>query len=374
MSYRQGWDTLLRVSGDTVGGKFNEAFAQGALGEALVQASCELAREDPRFGNLTSYEKGFYKGLCSEYGYDIDEVQRPGNAYTGGQCPVPYFIIYDVVYQNQTIPDREVGAHYGKIHSVELDDDGFVVITHGTRDNPEAKVMQRYGSGASQGGYTDLSNVRVRRSDGEADDCGDGEPPVLEPPTGEKCFDIVFSGETQPTTFCRSHGQPFDSEFCFETDEYIVCVSPDGISITSKDDLEKPVGKKPFNEDDFEPKTPECIPPEEFEQLSEEEKEGGIEACESDVEELKWLLVQITEFPNLGKAIFHPKPENTDYYAGYVVWYINTKGGQFTLPAIPIRKAKMAFKPPEDINGYRVYTTNKAKVKLTELKEKPSNG
>lgn len=357
--------------------------------DSAIKLTCNINEVYANDIAKSTYDRAFINTLCDLTGNPFPTIQPA--PFEGGQCDG---VLYDVLPtverftgDNNQVADTTFvfrGVR-GRIREVTVvpdanDPNEFQVTVVGSNpDGSRLIVSQRLGDGFTA---ANVKSARVTRPDGLPDDCGNpdgGYPPSPERPA-KFCQAIVTNPELPSGTFdivgkegCLPGDTNLDFPICVDFEEFTVCLDYDGVYITRKPEAPK-VGEKPFNEEDFDEEEAECVPPEEVELDEEGNPIEGVEVCENDTEELKWLLVTITEFPHLGKAVFHVDPKNTDYYAGYVVWYIDTKDGQYTLPAIPIRKEKMAFRPPEDANGYRVYTTNKAKVKLKELKEKPENG
>ena len=100
------------------------------------------------------------------------------------------------------------------------------------------------------------------------------------------------------------------------------------------------------------------------------ESMDGVDSCEADVNELDWLLVELIDLPEEGKRVLHKDPNHDDHFAGYVVWKVEAEGQSYYLPAQPVRKVRNAYRPPQDVNGYAVYSTNKARMRISELKRK----
>lgn len=216
--------------------------------------------------------------------------------------------------------------------------------------------------------------TNIDTTDGSPDDCGNADGTVQE----ERCVFYQFQGELAPTKFCLDENASINGEVCFISQGVKVCVGPDGITIeqdalADEEDV-KDIDELPFDEENFDEEDSECTPPEDIELEADGGIPEGVEACEGETEELKWLLVKVTKEPYTGKVILYPDPQNDCIFAGYVAWYIEKGGEKLFLPAFPIRKRNNAFKPPADVNGYNVYSTNGAKLSIKELKEKKSDG
>jgi hypothetical protein len=96
-----------------------------------------------------------------------------------------------------------------------------------------------------------------------------------------------------------------------------------------------------------------------------EESEESVEEEEKERPDIEWVLLEITKYPPGGKTMLMQSSEDNTYFAGYFSWILNNSVDNYRLEEIPIRKEKMAFRNPGDVQGYRFYTVNKAKIKST---------
>ena len=110
--------------------------------------------------------------------------------------------------------------------------------------------------------------------------------------------------------------------------------------------------RKVFNPDDY---SPEDI----------EESLEGVEEEEKKRTDIEWVLLTITKYPPGGKTLLMGNEDDNTYFAGYFSWILNNGVEDYRLEEIPIRKSKMAFRSPRDVQGYRFYTVNRAAIKST---------
>ena len=98
-------------------------------------------------------------------------------------------------------------------------------------------------------------------------------------------------------------------------------------------------------------------------------EEDEVEDIEVEDKEIIWVLVEISTFPIKGKSILASNQNDNDYFAGYFSWLLEDDK-KYRLETFPIRKQFQAFKAPENIGGYSLYSVNGAKLKAKQVKKK----
>jgi hypothetical protein len=82
-------------------------------------------------------------------------------------------------------------------------------------------------------------------------------------------------------------------------------------------------------------------------------------------------LVTITKFPpEKEKTIIQKVEANNDYFAGYFNWIVTLDGVDYRTPSLPVRKTKNAYKAPDNLKTYAVYSVNGAEFSIVEKKKK----
>ena len=82
------------------------------------------------------------------------------------------------------------------------------------------------------------------------------------------------------------------------------------------------------------------------------------------------MLVTVTTPPEKRKTILRPNPIDNTFYAGWFRWTVEIDGISYGLPELPINKPSIIFRRPDEATGYRLHTTNGAKVKTQKLIQK----
>lgn len=393
----------MNITGRSMGKISNWDIVFGAVGQAQAELYQGLANNDVPFVetaiNLTcdindaysntlansAYEKSFINTLCGLTDNPVPQRENPG--FTGGQCiGVSYgiqvllerFDSNGTKLQDTTFTLQGIRGAIRRINIIPASDNEFEFFLSVANDAPDGSVTVSSlstGIGFSQ---MNIKSILVYREDGQPDTCGDplGEyPPSPERPD-QFCAPVQTSKDLPPGTFdivelegCIPGDTDLKFPICISYGEFEICFDLDGIFKNPKGRDEEP--PTAFDPDELDEEDPECTPPEDIELEENGESPEGVEACESETEELEWLLITITKFSDTSKIIAHQKEELSDYFAGYLCWKVKNKSGDFYFPAIPIRKQRNVYKPPEGINGYAVYTTNGAKVSIKEVKKKP---
>lgn len=385
------WDIIFGAVGETQADIYKGlANHDVPFVDTAIRLTCNINAAYSDTLARSAYERGFINRLCDLTNNPLP-ARIPAN-FSGGQCDGVIYRVLVKVERFDTngsqVPDTAFvfNSVRGAIQDVNVipfadDPNRFTVAVVGTNADGSRQVNgQELGVGFSS---ANVAEVTVTRPDGLPDDCGDppdGLPPS--PPRPDQFCEVVQTDvDLPPGTFeiveadegCIDGDTNLTFPICIEYQGFELCFDLDGIFKNPLGD-EKKIGEKPFDEEDFDEEDAECTPPEDVELEENGEPPEGVEACEGETEELQWLIVTITKFSDTGKIIVHKDEEFTDYFAGYVVWKITKQGQDYYLPAIPIRKKHNAYKPPIDVNGYGVYTTNGAKVSIKELKEKKTDG
>ncbi len=312
----------------------------------------------------------------------------PSAGWNGGQCE-------DATYRVACVWDgdeRAIATVEGQIITVKCEQTGrnfySIIVNEG---------LANVASGGNFGVIPIDSNheaINVTRPDGLPDDCGDppgGQYPDSGTPDPEETNFVVDHDDGTSSAF--NLVLPFaETAIVFEGDNYDVTVNVDGISIEPKEDSGSDPGDEPgnsendcleaierceeainniflppFKEEDYEEMPSEYTSPEDAALLENGELGEGVEVCESGAVEADYILITLTKLPRKGQWVLHQNPENSDFFAGYLCWKIIEDGENYFYPPLPVRKSKNVFKVPEGVNGYSAYTTNGAKMQITEL-------
>lgn len=354
---------------------------------------CNLHNKHPDKWFVPPVTRGFLTAVCGGAGLATPELSRFG----GGQCPENYIIIgkWEVTrrFQSGTFPVEEtlIGEPGipGAITDIELNAiDGANVLDFNIftsySDNPR---LVRIDQSSGVGYVINTVKYEFVRADGQPDVCenssgypdsGDVNNTDI---TNTVSVDITNNNGDTISTQDIDVSVAFDgNNFTFPTTVSVGGITVDvdfngfnaggGSGADGGDGADGGGGsttteyKKPFDPEGFERIFKEPPPP-----PGEEEEEEEVEEEEIENPEIVWVLVEITTLPHDGKVILQNNENNNDYFAGYFHWTISTPGGNYMLPAIPIRKKRNAFKSPSDALGYTLYTVNKAKVSTKLYKQ-----
>jgi hypothetical protein len=325
------WGDFVEQVGRVQGGVIQDVASDFKIGKAALNASCNLLQQPSQLEKLNKYERGVYRGLCGNAGFNLP-VTTTSIAGAGGQCPVGYFSTIQYVFEG-TATTREVGIWYGKLKDIKFNSTrDRILIVGGSPTNANATQEYEFlATGSAQRPFSSFKLISIRRSDGQPDNCGTlpnipGADPNAPPPP-ETCITVDLPGEVSPVQLCRPPNTPQNGKNCFTGGGYSVCLTPDGVEINE----EKP----------------------------------------PEIEVLDWVLVTITKFPpEKEKTIIQKVEANNDYFAGYFNWIVTLDGVDYRTPSLPVRKTKNAYKAPDNLKTYAVYSVNGAEFSVLEKKKK----
>lgn len=359
----------------------------------LVRLWCNTANKYP---NLTAFNP-FGRGLLESYCPLVSAPTPPdAEGFIGGQCEGVAYVCTGIYvngnvtlggcYETKTwtsapILGRVTGLRIGLGNGAGVQIENHVDQVAQVIDDGTDTLLR---NDSRQCGYTTVSApqayagfiriVECHPADDSEDLCGDLIPTFPPDPPIEA---NDFRGNLVYNVF-NDQGDPIYSDIL----NYTINVSPGdimnlnidlgGVNFTFGSDginTPSPVAPDgggggdesppPFNEVDFEPTVLE--EGEELEVTPEEQE---------DEERIAWVTVDITTVPFKGKTVLQGNEEDNDYFAGYLAWTIPVGGGKYRLPQQPVRKRFSAFKAPDNVVGFRVYSVNGAKLSATIHREK----
>lgn len=381
------WSNWVEDLGQNVGD-----FTQQAS-TALVQIWCRTANKYP---NLTAFNP-FGRGLLQSYCNLANAPTPPDqDGFTGGQCTgVAYIctgiyvngnITYAGCYETLTWTSLPI---LGAVTGLRISDaDGAAVQIENNvgqlvsvNDDMTDSLLR---NSARECGYTTVSApqayagfiriVECHPADGSEDTCGDLIPTF---PPDPPIDPADFSGNFVYNVF-NDNGEPIYNDIL----NWSININPGSVS-----NIDIDLGGVNFNFGTEGINTPDPLPPGgEFRRILREppfnvtlydpvdlEEGEELEITEEDQEEeerIAWVTVTITADPVKGKTVLQSNIEDNDYFAGYFSWTVPVGDGAFRLPPEPIRKKSSAFKAPDGVVGFRVYSVYGAKLKATVYREK----
>ena len=303
----------------------------------------------------------------------------------GGQCTATYRI----EYQKALIQDGTFQNWYGAFQTGFIDGpiQSFEMTVGGsTIPDPYVGHWQFRGQYIDTGpfnggGYQFIANgviaaniggsgnrlVRFVRTDGQPDNCGDGdesfEYPADNPLSDEdKTTNITINNSDNttfviPLTFIDASQTDFNVNF-FLGDLTIpnggvgVQIDQNGVSFNGEGGT--------LDAGDF-PKGDTCKPKKpSFPDL---EEEPGQEEEEDD--NIEYVKINLTTFPD--RASYGNSEDETNFFAGFLKWNIDGKG--YTVPQYIMNKDSV-FEAPENTKGYIVTFRNGARGIVTKFKVK----
>ncbi len=421
MGLIESWRENRQRFGESAGDFANNFASKNFIADRALAITCYVAEFHPEnYANMSPLLRSFVDTSCRDKG-EPGLPPFPERNFDGGQC-------VGVQYKITSTGLRYFNGENPQGLTYTVSPHGPLLDVFIGRDSPvsDSRILGLQAHAYDQNGnekwfispiggvgvtYQEIDRV-IERVDGLADDCGnlgdDLYPPSGDPPPEDIRIDIDY-GEQGGDQF--NLVLPFSpTEIIFEGDEYDVKVDVDGISLDPKIDVDINVGGDgtgdgtggggtgdgtggggdgegegdgeacvvainniflpPFDEEEFEEEPSECTPPGDIELLANGEIPEGVEACEAEFTELEFLLITLTTLPDNGRNVLHQNPAHTDWFAGYLCWKIVEEGQSYYYPPIPVRKSRNAFRRPEGVNGYATYTTNGAKMHVSQVKRK----
>jgi len=390
MSLMSTWSEISEWLGGTSGQFLNDLSQKSAIANGALGVVCNIANYHPgNYQRMNSLTRSFVDNACHEgqLGGFNDYTPPP---FPGGQCAgVQYEVLLEATTQfNGDGRANQTSRHvvYGTIDDIKVERPtpvndpriiAFSVYAHDINGNEKY-----YGKPIGGVGWTaQLVDIEIIRMDGEEDNCGNvdgtGFPPPQDLSEEVRSFDTTFH-ETNNTFIQENY--PEGDTINFYGDDYNVEIDHEGIHIIPKEDIEDdPGNNEPVQCVITEPV--ECIhkPPEgepavnvqeeyepELDGTEEEEKEEE----EQEATNVTYVLVTVTTPPEYRKTILRPDPQDNTFYAGWFRWIVDIEGTKYSLPEMPINKPSIIFRRPDEATGYRLHTTNEAKVKTTKLVKK----
>ena len=310
-TWKQGRERIARQAGE----QLNEIAEENLLVDGALDVACYVAEFHPdNYNQTTPFLRSLIDSTCRAYGRTGLPPRESATSFTGGQCVgSTYQVTFQFErYQGNTLAQtgernfiRVPGAIQAVIGGYASDDPPVAIAKIVIDPDPPNKGITEI----PLGGINDrivITGVQVAVEDGQPDNCGN--PPLSDrPDSGQvpkegRCFSVEFDGEQ--IELCLNEETLPGSKFCFESENLIICISEEGISVEQKPDIDE----IPFDEENFDEKDAECTPPEDIEAETNGEPPEGVTVCEGETEELKWLLTTITKFSDTSKIIAHKDP------------------------------------------------------------------
>lgn len=121
-----------------------------------------------------------------------------------------------------------------------------------------------------------------------------------------------------------------------------------------------------YNENNYKTVFPPATPEEETPQSEEEAPE--VEDLQKELsKETIYIGISIVRKPQKGRGQIYRETIDADYFAGYIVFNLNSGGKIWQAQPIPIRKQDNLYEIPEYATGYRTYAINGATIKVREI-------
>ena len=348
MGIIKGIEEWQEQQGENVGD-----FAQNTLNK-VGGFICGLRRKYPNSFFDRSFGRGLANSICANY-EDAPLLPQEGN-FSGGQCEDVLYnvtVTFDRRFNNNTTRITETTKTYGAIRSIELErnppDIGNLLYIV-ARGEPGERVPGGNGviSVGGVGFQATIVSIQVEREDQGFDGCGDIDPtfppdPVRDSDDFSTTVEVCEYADDGTSIYCEDvsiqldEKDKYDFPVCVTVDGKKICLDADGWSIEDA--------------------------PEEEEEKEEEEFD--------EIEVLEAVTVTVNELPTkFNKRITRENAKDTEIFAGYLAWSKVIDGSEFFYPAIPIRKEKNIFIPPEDVQTYSVYYNFNLSGTVKEIKKK----
>lgn len=399
MGKLSNWDALTGAIGTTQAELYQGlANLDIPFVDAAIKLTCNINSEHADTLAKTAYERAFINTLCNLTGGATPQELPP--PFAGGQCSgVRYRVTIttdrffinsgDLIQENVVRDDfvtyGEVSAVYGELGVND--------------DRPELSAYYFFINGFTADGDIDnrryfiagnnireeIKDISLAREDGLPDNCGD---PASSFPPGATRPDIfsqpVVDDSSLPpgstVDIDKTGDLPGDTNLdfpiCVNFGEFSICLDHDGIykNNNNEPDSSGETGSdetpEEFNEEDFDEVTSECIPEPGLDPPTGTDPAEDVDSCNVDNGGFDYLLITMTVEPDSSKVIQHHNPDHDDFFVGFLHWKILNDGDYYYFPAIPIKKRRNVFKPPEGITGYSAFTIYGAKISIKELRRK----
>lgn len=401
MGVLQNWNDWAEKKGDQA------AELETQLTSGIMEFVCDTYASKTGAFLLSPFAKGYLKNKCTKI--DIPpppELIIPENT---GRCPC---VAYDVLsrYTSST-NDREPTEPFvriqGRFHEmrerVAFDDGDSLLIddlvafyecSNGVENGRiRTAVLNRsiYRRSEPDFSFT-YREIRFVRVDGQPDDC----VPTPELTEEERETTIIINNYDSSNNFVNeteltvrfNKTTNITAPISLDVGGVEINIGSEGIS--SKEDSseesdreESPDQSGDGNPDNdpgdsvtfntrnkvtikqYRPPNPETYDVEEEDEV--EEKEELVEPGK-----IGYVLIEVTGLPLGGRYITFPDEADNTFFAGYISWVDVIEGVAYRRPEQPIRKKYNSFPVPLTAQGYRVYSVNGAKLKVTTYKEPSS--
>ena len=398
MAIIKTWNDLRNDIGQTAG-DFSATVA-----EEIGTKICELHQKYPNSWVLSPFGRGFLTNICPSI--NVPPPNRINPQFEGGQCiGEEYFFTFTPIAINtstcQTIFGNpvtiEVVAPISQVFweytGVTVPSDcrgveetvyrGNYYINTGTGKVPilQNVTVSRLGIIQPVGDFfSDIKDISIAIKNGQ-DNCGNSEdiyPP--DPPIDPQDFNIEINIDNYninneikgSDTYIINIPQPPDLTFPIDVEfgGDQIEVNYEGFDAPEVTDTPPNNGNQPNN-----------LPPNSNSPIVYEPPSigdytvtvvDGVQQIEEEITEanqIVWILIDIEELPKGDKQIIFSDTSDNTYFAGYISWTINVNGQRYRQPEIPIRKQRNAFQIPQNVTGYRVYSVNFAKLKITKYNQ-----
>lgn len=372
----------------------------------VTQMICGLYNSKAGAFFLTPFHKGYLRNKCSRVG--MPPPPEPVIDPNAGQCVC---VDYDVIALYQSLDgSREDAINSVRILGRFIEMTGTVAFDDGDSYLVDDKVVFATCAGGVETGGTSskvLGRSIYKRSDPSADFTFrevdfvrvDGQPDNCAPPV------VLTEEERTQNIFINNYDE---NNTIVSTSEYVVTLAEEtnisvpisldisGVSISfgteglydndssdsgDGDDTsdDKSGDGNPENDSgdiityntenkitikNYRPPSADKYDTEDTEDVDEKEEveEAGV---------IAYVLVEVSVLPRGGRQILFPDEEDNTYFAGYISWIDVVDGISYRRPEEPIRKKYNSFPVPLTASGYRVYSVNGAKLKVTTYKEPP---
>ena len=371
-SWQQNRERIASEIGDSVEKVRERSFVVDGATKVL----CYIAEFHPdNYNRTTPFLRSLIDSTCRASG-EAGLPARPPS-FEGGQCDALYQV-YATLRRTFTntgefIQEREVNlsAHPGPIDDVFIEyqpiERGFTgvfaIILASPPEGPYRDDRRQGGNNISE----ELLSVRIERIDGQPDDCGNhgptDRPPSAPIPEEETQFDVPLDGGDM--TFVLNQNTFEGTRIEFNNADFDIVVDLDGFK--TETDAEKPVTQPDDSVTEEEEEEEETkFAPEKLVEVvvAEEEEEVEEEGVTFD-----FLAVTVTTFPDAGRTYVSANPSDIHFNAAYLRWMGSGDGKGFSYPDIPIRRVQTVHPRPDNVDGYRIYAVNGAKISVITYTE-----
>ena len=333
------------------------------FGQQAKTFACSLWNNYPQFlsGQTpgSSALQGFWNSICDP------PTLPPTPPFSGGQCDdLPYYC----TCSSKGVVRVQSGVFYGKVGAIDCYvQNGNQYIIRVYRGN------QQISSGAAYSEYPDGSPITpdVLVQGNLPDNCGSlptEYPPVPPPNPGDEQTTINITNEgdnnNQFSFPLIWNDVDFNFPLKFDFPAGNLKLNFDGININFDKNNDWHITNNNNDNDNIVNNINNNFigggsPPD----LDSQDKEEEPETEESEEKKVGITAVKIEVVvpPKKGKTIILPNSSDNTFFAGYFSWILDDARSE----EYPIRKYSNIFVRPSWAQGYRAYTVNGAKIKVT---------